>query len=117
MKRTSKHIKETAKPVQQPAHKTPAGKKRLTEIEKQKIGEHLASTGLFNPLSIALATGDLRPVPPLGRPRKHAARDAAIVRARDVEGMTFGEVAHRMKIGREVAMSAYYRMKRNTPTR
>lgn len=109
MKRTTKHGKEAAKPAQQPAYKTPA--------QELEISKFLASTGLCNPLSIALATGKVRPVPPRGAPRKHAARDAEIVYARDEKGMTFGEIAHKLKIGREVAMSAYYRMKRNTPTR
>lgn len=107
MKRTDKHVKETAKPAQQPAYKTPA----------QELAAFMASTGLYNPLSIALAEGAVRPVPRRGRPRTNSERDKEIVRMKDVQGYTFGRIAHKLGIGREVAMSAYYRMKRNTTTR
>ena len=54
-----------------------------------------------------------------GRPRnqKLAERDKQIVDMHDVDKYSFGKIARKLKIGREVAMSAYYRMKRNTPTR
>lgn len=107
MKRANKHVKEKANPVEQPAYKTP----------EQEIGEILAATGIFNPLSIALATGTVRPVPPRGRPRTQGARDRQIVQMKDVQMYTFGQIAQKLKIGREVAQSAYRRMKRNPPPR
>ena len=107
MKRANKHVKEKAKPVQQAAFKT----------REQEIGEFLAWTGLFNPLSIALATGEVRPVARRGRPRKLAARDEQIVRMKDAQKYSFGQIAQKLKIRREVALSAYYRMKLNPPSR
>jgi hypothetical protein len=107
MKSTNKHGKETATPIQQTAFKT----------REQEIGAFLAWTGLFNPLSIALAEGAVRPVPRRGRPRKLAERDAQIVRMKDAQKYSFGKIAQKLRIGREVAESAYYRMKRNPPPR
>ncbi len=101
MKRTTKHVKETAKPAQQPGYKTAA--------------EFLASTGLTNPLAAALVEGAVRSVPPRGRPRTNRERDTRIWYLREEKRMTFGEIAHRLKIGREVVMSAYYRMKKQDP--
>jgi hypothetical protein len=107
MKRTIKHAKEKTNPVQQPAFKTP----------EEEIGALLASCGLFNPLTIALATNKVRPVPRRGRPREMEDRDEQIVRMKDAQKWSFGKIAQKLKIGREVAESAYYRMKRNPPPR
>lgn len=52
-----------------------------------------------------------------GAPRKLAERDAQIVYMHDVGKYSFGKIARKLKIGREVAMSAYYRTKRNTSIR
>jgi hypothetical protein len=49
-----------------------------------------------------------------GRTRKLAARDTQIVYMKDVQKYTFGRIARELRIGREVAMSAYYRMKKQT---
>ena len=47
-----------------------------------------------------------------------AERDALIVQMRDVENYgSFGKIAQKLKLGREVAMSAYYRAKGKTRTR
>ena len=89
--------------------------KDLTPEKELKIGKFLASTGIFNPLSIALATGKVQPVPPRGhpgRPRTNAKRDAQIVRMKDKQKYSFGIIARKLKIGREVCESAYYRAKR-----
>jgi hypothetical protein len=91
-----------------------------TQEQKQAIGEFLASTGIFNPLSIALDTGEVQPVPPRGhpgRPRnpKLAERDAQIVQMKDEQEYSFGKIARKLNIGREVCESAYYRMKAIRP--
>ena len=44
-------------------------------------------------------------------------RDEQIVRMKDAQKWSFGKIAQKLKIGREVAESAYYRMKRNPPPR
>jgi|SRR5271157_33150 len=49
-----------------------------------------------------------------GRTRKLAARDALIVYMKDVQNYTFGRIARKLRIGRAVASSAYYRMKKQT---
>jgi hypothetical protein len=92
--------------------------KDLTPEEELEIGKSLASTGIFNSLTIALATGRVQPVPPRGhpgRPRTNAKRDAQIVRMKDKQKYSFGKIARKLKIGREVCESAYYRMKSKTP--
>jgi hypothetical protein len=86
----------------------------LTQEQEQAIGKLLASTGIFNPLSIALATGKVQPVPPRGRPgrpRTKAKRDAQIVQMKDEQNYSFGKIARKLNIGREVCESAYYREK------
>jgi len=54
-----------------------------------------------------------------GRPRdqKLALRDAQIVCMHDGGKESFGKIARKLRMGREVAEAAYYRMKRSTPTR
>jgi hypothetical protein len=47
-----------------------------------------------------------------GRMRKLAGRDAQIVYMKDVQNYSFGQIARKLKIGREVCESAYYRAKR-----
>jgi hypothetical protein len=92
--------------------------KDLTPEKELKIGKFLASTGIFNPLSIALATGKVQPVPPRGhpgRPRTNAKRDAQIVQMKDKQKYSFGKIAQKLNIGREVCESAYYRMKAMRP--
>jgi hypothetical protein len=101
MKRATKHGKEKANPAQQPAFKT----------REQEIGAFLAWTGLYNPLSIALAEGTVRPVPRRGRPRTNAERDAKILRMKDAEGYSFGQIAQKLHIPREHVSTAYYRLK------
>ncbi len=48
---------------------------------------------------------------PRGRPRRKATRDAQIVNMKDVQRYTFGQIARKLNIGREVAEAAYYRTK------
>src|ERR1035437_1877331 len=60
---------------------------------------------------------DLRQEPGRPRDQKLAERDAQIVYMKDVQGYSFGKIARKLKVGRSVAMSAYYRIKRNPPTR
>ncbi len=56
-----------------------------------------------------------RELPQRGRPRKQtlAERDAQIVYMKDVQNYSFGQIAQKLNMGREVCESAYYRMKVN----
>lgn len=200
MKRTNKHVKETAKPAQPPAYKTPAQQleefkarvlamkhgpviwmaltmeesdndpRLLSEwaamvlapfpaILRRSFPNTLVDKDLAAPLADRLVRAAMREVgsqvdelwpeyvrllnrnpdelkayrerynqnrlPPdtvvrprelrqePGRPRnqKQAERDAQILHMKDAQGLTFGRIARKLRIGREVAATAYYRMK------
>jgi hypothetical protein len=167
MKRTTKHIKETAKPAQPPTYKTPAQEleefkakvlaMRYGELIWYQLGAYsfsewttLSATGFDGKLLNELRDKSdelwpefvrllglnpdaleafqerfkqnlrlLRALQGPGRPRnpKLALRDEQIVCMHDLGKDSFGKIARKLRIGREVAEAAYYRMKRNTSGR
>jgi hypothetical protein len=113
MKSTNKHGKENAKTARQPASNLPT----LTLQEMQKW---FVVPGYIPPVieaGIRALAGTVRSAPPRGRPRVNIARDAQIVSMKDKQKCTFGQIARKLRVGREVAMAAYYRVKRHTPPR